>query len=47
MEIAVAGAPRLYRGVPGDLHGVQVLPEGGAADGGGEADQVVQATVNR
>ena len=47
LETALARAPCLYRRVSGDLHGVQVLPEGGAADGGGEADQVVQASVNR
>ena len=47
MEAVVEGAAGLHRVFHGDLHGVQVPPQHGAADGGGEADQVVQATVNR
>ena len=47
MEAVVEGAAGLHRVLHGDLHGVQVPPQHGAADGGGEADQVVQASVNR
>ena len=36
------GACCLYPGLHDDLHGVQVLPLPGAADTGGEADQMVQ-----
>ena len=42
----MARAPGLHWGVSGDLYGVQVLPDRGAADGGGEADQVEQAAGN-
>ena len=47
LETVMAGAICLYWSIPDDLHGVQVLPDRGAADWGGEADQVVQAAVNR
>ena len=47
LEIVVAGAICLYWSISVDLHGVQVLLDRGAAGGGGEADQVVQAAVNR
>ena len=42
----MARAPGIHWGISGDLHGVQVLPDRGAADRGGEADQVVQAAVH-
>ena len=47
METIVARAVSLYSIISDDLHGVQVLPDHGAADGGGEVDQVVQTPVNR
>ena len=47
METIVARAVSLYSIIYDDLHGVQVLPDHGAADGGGEADPVVQASDNR
>jgi hypothetical protein len=47
VETAVAGAVSLHHVLPDDLHGVQGLPDHGAADGGGEAGQVVQGAVNR
>jgi hypothetical protein len=47
LETVMAGAVCLYWSISDDLHGVQVLPDRGAAAGGGEADQVVQAAVNR
>ena len=47
LETIMAGALCLYWSISYDLHGVQVLPDRGAADGGGEADQVEQAAVNR
>jgi hypothetical protein len=43
----VAGAVSLHHVLPDDLHGVQGLPDHGAADGGGEAGQVVQGAVHR
>ena len=47
VETAVAGAVSLHHVLPDDLHGVQGLPDHGAADGGGEAGQVVQGAVHR
>ena len=47
LETIVARAVSLHSIISDDLHGVQVLPDHGAADGGGEADQVVQASINR
>ena len=37
----------LHRGIPDDLHGVQVHPHPGPADTDGEADKVVRKAVNR
>ena len=47
VETAVAGAVSLHPVIPDDLHGVQGLLDHGAADGGGEAGQVVQGAVYR
>ena len=47
LETIVARVVSLHSIIYDDLHGVQVLSDHGAADGGGEADQVVQASVNR
>ena len=43
----MAGAVSLHHVIPDDLHGVQGLLDRGAADGGGEACQVVQGAVHR
>ena len=47
LETFVARAVSLHCLLHDDLHGVQVHPEHGAADGGREADQMVQAPVHR
>ena len=47
LEIIVAGTVSLHCILLVYLHDIQGLLVSGAADGGGEADQVVQATVNR
>ena len=47
LETFVARVVRIHNIIYDDLHGVQVLLDHGAADGGGEADQMVQASVNR
>ena len=47
LETSVARALSLHCLLHDDLLGVQVHPDQGAADGGGEADQMVQAPVNR
>ena len=41
LETAVAGAGCLHHVIPDDLHGVQGLPDPGAADGAGESCEVV------
>ena len=43
----MAGAFSLHHVIPDDLYGVQGLPDHGAADGGGEAGQVVQGAFHR
>ena len=47
LETSVARALSLHCLLHDDLLGVQVHPDQGAADGGGEADQMVQAPVIR
>ena len=43
----MARAPGLHPSILNDLHGVQVLPLSRPPDIAGEADQMVQAPVNR
>ena len=47
VEVTVARVASLHCNLHIDLHGVQVHPHHGAAGPAGEADQVVQAPVNR
>ena len=47
VEVTVARVASLHCNLHIDLHGVQVRPHHGAAGPAGEADQVVQAPVNR
>ena len=47
METFMERACCLHPGLHDDLHGVQVLPLPGAADTGGEADQMVQVPEHR
>ena len=47
VETVVAGALSIHRSIPDDLHGVQGVLVCGAADGGGEAHQMVQGPVHR